>query len=1679
MPEPHSPPVPSVVSAADLHEVGIHHDLIKAATQETLAHTSPAFINRLNEHPFTLPEWFINATPEQRTALKESQRLNQASFTAVNAYLNKISTVEAFAAPLLERALKDRFDITCDVKRNVITLTTLNWFTNEVESSTTQTLLQAALHNFEPDQAQAGGIARGSYLWSAASHHSSDPAPQKIEIEPMAFVRLCRELDIGGQYQSHLKALLDPPDAGEKRGLEQVFTQHERHVLMLQADIALMKGDILHSTHSTLIGYCRGEDHPLFNDLPMTCNTLALDDIPFKSMILSHGTPLEQGRRCIVYIPGDPISCIKEYPTVRAASADLIHKLHDKSYRDFFIHLAPQYQKLKLIKRFNNRFIHASRDPLGMQFSPIPPTLFHFLYAQKKQQLFEDAYFLAVPTATVNRLSVVHRLEHYLDISLNVLNVAALFVPGVGEVMTVVFAAQIMTDIYHGIEAWEQGEQALAWGYTKSVLTNLAFAAAAGKFASELARPVPVERSPYVEELQVVTVKDAPPQLWRPDLRPYEHDIHFDAWAKTDPQGLYTHADKKYLRLEGKHYQLQAAPDKTYRLQHPGRPDAYAPLISTNGRGAWLHEAEELNDWNQATLIRRLDGALHGISDEQALNLLHVSGVDAAQLQLIYIEQTRPPALLDDCIQRFKAQQMLDHFITRMRVGDVKADPLLQLQILVEAELWPRTKALRCLDSSGQTIIEYGNGSAIKRPVLQILDSQVRQGELLSIVLQSLDSQEIRDLIGPDPITGTWVHQLEAQVKQLCSTIADHAERLREPLFASQYRLTQLSDDALVKRLTEAYPGLPAQAGDEMIKAAASAEIWRLENGAQVPLRLKEEALAFVQETRLMRTYEGLYFDYEANPDTQKMILHSLAQMPGWPTDLRLEVHDRMLYGPLLDYLGPEDAPVRKVLVKQGKRYSTFNGHDQMLHGLDDIYASVLHALQDEHRAALGFPHTGQGQALKEALAERPAMDRHMLRMILGISRASLAPDSPLQLTRGRRGYPRFEKEPARCGRAPFVCFPANPRRIRHLKSKLYPAHTYQSVEGFLGLESLYSREGLTRLEALNKEYKTLRNSLNDWVGAPLETVQVSEFHQRPVHIRDKTRAANKIIRCWQRSSGMSSPHPGARLNLNDINLATLPTLKADFSHVTTLEISNTYLHRSVEAFLTHFPNLEEVKFEASHLRELPDSLFSLQHLKLLNVRENYLALSPRTATQLAVLKKLRAIDLSHNPLGVIPDFSALTELVSLKLRSTGLTAWPTGIEYLEHLTHLDMRGNFLTTLPPGYFQLPATRLRNTFVHDNPFTGSTLEAVNTYRRHLGLAPELRSHAVASAPEGQLLLWLEPDLIEAERTLKTNLWDAVASEPQAQNFFKVIQDLVASADFEFDRQPLTRKVWQVLETAADDSAYRAEVFANSIENETCVDRTSTIFSRFGFKLLLREALLSDAGVRETKLLALMTGRVRLLELDDIAQTQIALQAHAYTNAVNEAVLAPDAIQRLKPDELEVKLIYQVDLAQRLQLPWQPSHMRFRNVAKITPQQIEEAYQTVINKEATPGYMAKKLLEEDVWRDYIESTYSSEINAANTLLEQRYSDIESLQEKQQQWALTMNSTDAPARALLESELKALARRLALDQTRVFTGAPMTEADYLAELAQLDQQRKKPLERITQKILDRKTLATIEEE
>jgi len=1672
MPSPHVVHHNNPAPPPDLKQLGIHHDLIKNTANDTVPLLSARFIKQLSKHRLDLPAWYTHAPASQRLALTASQSLNLQSLKALHTILDRVGSVETFAVPLLEQALLTELGTVCDVKRNVITVNTLNPFTQEIERSGTQTLLQAALHNFEAAQAEEGGIPWGSHLWNYKSEHSSDPAPVLIPIEPVAFASLCRRLDIGGRYQQHLETIFNPGSAHEKMQLEQLLIRHERDALRLQADIALMKKDIDEPAHATLMSYCNGNDSALFNGRVLTCQTMTLDDINLNALIVFHGPSLADDPNCIVYIPGDPCSCIKQYPTLKDAHGDLMEKMKADSYRAFFLQLAPQSQKLKLSKRLAARFQHDARDPLHMQPSQVRTHVFHHLYQHKIAQLFDDAHFLAVPTAHINRLSLINRLEHYGDAALDILNVAALLMPGLGEVMMVVFAAQMMTEIYHGIEAWEEDEKGLAWSYTKDVLVNLAFMAAAGKLAAEVIKPTPVSVSPFVEELDVIQLPDGKTRLWKPDLTPFEYAIDFDTSSGPNALGLYTHKGETYLPLEGKYYRVKHAEDQNWYLQHPTDPERYTPQIWHNGKGAWRHEAEELEQWSESRLVRRLDNALLGLTDEQTRAFIHASNTDEAILRQVHADLEPMPALLEDVTERFKIKHNLEQFIDKMRANDTTANPLLQLQVLVDVEFWPQSKVLRCLDNEGNKIMEYGHAGGTRVPVIQILDSQVRRGELLKTVLQSLDANEVYALTG----NGFTVN-LEEQTARLSTKIADRAEQLRDDLFRSHYAGLNMPSDPLVKTLTQAYPTLPACVAKELINAASSAELWQLQDTLRIPLRLAEEARMFVSEVRLAHAYDGLYFDYGNNPDTRKLILHSVENMPGWSPDIRLEVRDRTLSGTLLDHVGPPDAPIRKVLVKVGNRYQTYNDNAQTLHGLDDIYASVLHALPDQERAALGFPHTGQGQALKEALAESPLMDRQMLSTVLGLQPTTLKTESPLQLAKGRVGYPAFERKPERCARSPFTCFPANPRRVRHLKSKLFPMHTYEVVEKFLELESLNSRAGLARLEALNKEYKALNNSLDDWINGPLEMVQVNEIHIRPVHLRDKTRVAKKIIKCWQRSSGLGGEHPGASLNISHINLAKLPVLKADFSHVTSLQMSDLYLHNSIDSFLVQFPNLLELKLESAHLRELPESLFNLQRLKRLYLSKNQITLTEAVAGKFITLKNLKILNLSDNPLGVIPDFTQMTELVRLNLKNTGLTQWPAGIEHLPWLTHLDVRANNLTSLPASFFQIPVHRLRSTFLHDNPLENSTREAVNAYRTRLGLALEVRVHAPVQT--ASVNLWLYHRLTDYERTLKTDLWAALEAEPHSEDFFKVIRDLVVSADFEHDRQQLTEKVWQVLECAAEDTGYREEVFASSLENETCVDRTSTVFSRFGFKLLLRDALLAEGSAKEIKLLKLMKGRVRLQELDDIAQTQIALQTYAYETALSEGVLPPQEILRLKPDELEVKLIYQVDLAQRLELPWQPSHMTFRRIAKISPAQIEEAYQIVLNQEATRGYMAKKLLEEGLWRDYIESAYSGEIKNSNVLVEQRYDDLETLKEKQQQWADTAGSDDTDARALLQRELKELAQRLIIDEARVFTDAPMPKADYDAELEKINQQKNKSLERITQNILDRKPLETIFEE
>lgn len=1670
-------PLNTVQKPPDLKELGIHHDLIQAKAHDALNNFHPSLIPALAQHTYRLPPGYNTLTAEQQTGLREHQALARTSLLNVRQYLDVISTVEDFAIPLLTRTLRDTHGVECDVTTNVITLTTLNTFTGEIESRTTQTLLQAALHNFLPEQADAGGIPWGSHLWTHTSMRASDPSPRLIDLSPVAFAQTCRQLNIGARYQEHLANTFNPPDTHDKQKLELAFIQHERNTLQLLADNALINHHISPGTHETLMRFCEGDEQALFDGLPLTCNYMKMDEITFSSFIIYHGDPLEEKQRCIIYIPGDPISPIKEYDNLRAAHADLMNKMQAADYRNFFIHLAPQSQKLALAKRLNNRFIKGDRDPLGMVQQRIPDSLFRHLYTRKTEQLMADARFLAVPTDDINRIALVDRLEHYLDATLNALNIAALFVPGLGEIMAVVFAAQIMGDVYHGIEAWEQDDKALAWGYTKGVLINLATAAAIGKFASEVARPLPVKPVPLIEELAVFTSKEGQSRLWKPDLEPFEHDISLPSTLKPDAQGLYYYMGRHYLELEYRHYCVEKTGYRTWRLLHPTDPSTFGPELTHNGHGAWKHSAEELVDWDNATLLRRLHPSLSAIDSQSGERALNACAIDHAELRQVHMDHTPPPALLRDSIARLAIDQDLQRFIQQMEAGGRTADPQTQLQLLVEEDMWPPTKALRFVDFQGKTISEYGNTQGKKLPIIQILDTQLRQGQLLTVVLESLEAEEVTALVGLSTSEGDIGSSVTEKADALRRRLIQRAKERMDKLFMSRLRSLPMPDSPAAQLLLKRFPQLPGPVVEQILESVTSAEYDALTRGVRVPVRIAEEAEIFSQELRLTRAYEGLYLEYLNNPDTHVLILHSLAEMPGWSQGVRIEVREGDFSGRLLDHVGEADAPIRKVLVKEGNRYQTFDAANMILHGLDDLYASVLHALPDEQRQALGFAHPSQGPALKQALTLREPISRNALRKALHLPPPQ--DHSPLELARGRALESFPDTQARRCGRSPFQCFRSTPRRIRQLIGELYPTHTPEAIEGFLQIDDLYSREGVQRLEALKVEFRALVKALEDWKARPPELTQISRHHVRLIHPMDKQRVINKLIKCWQRRvvrpRGNVEAPQGVTLDIDGIHFGPLPELSADFSHVVQLNFSNVYLQPDINTFLRHFPRLTSLTLTSTHLNEVPAALFDLTSLNHLDLAANNISLTPEVAARFEGMTQLTALNLSHNPLGTLPDFSHLMHLRRLNLRETGINRWPAGTDDLPGLTHLDLRENNLTSLPQSVFRLPRERLRRTYIHGNPLPDATFDVLMAYREQLGLRVEARLHAAGSAPH-QANLWLEPGLSTEQRADKVTRWAALQAEPGSHDFFRVINDLVISPDFLHARQQLTQRVWRVISAAAEDTQLRDALFAAATEHEACIDRVSTVFSRFGYKVLLRDISLLRGAVKESQLSNLIRGRTRLLQLDDIAQTQIDLQKAAYAAARQEGRLPPSEIEELKPDPLEVQLIYQVDLANRLELPWQPAHMTFRQLAKISPAQIEEAYNLVINQEKVPGYLPRKMLEEQPWTDFLYERYGAQINVERAPFEQRIADIDRLQDKQEQWADTLNEGDTESRKNLANELKVLAGKLGVEEPKVFTGAPMPDDEYYALQLKAREERDNVLVKLTQKILNKKPLSPI---
>lgn len=1580
---------------------GTHYDFLKARLPNWFTKASSQRQQELNDHQLQLPAWYTRATSQTRAALAASHNQYRDTLNTIETRLGAIQDIVEFAEPLLKAKIKQQFSQDLDVRQvyfaRKYSPASPSGFARFMDVDQTRegslndyyrgfSLLETALANFESSE-EAPLRCADCQIITTWSSYDDDVIPtfavlkeHAVAIPPHEFARLCRSLDLGAQYQTHIKEQVQPDDTAKRSALEQALEQHTREQLALNIQMADLQGHISPSVRSMLEQLLADPASAKLDGKPVTLTAISLfgSELVGPLLIGPARKSSDRKERVVVYVPNDPQQPLKEYADSGGFMADLRTRLHSASYRRFFSRFIPVREQGAFFRRFNTLYRPDGRSDsnsdyplkvrlprLTMDEVKISGSPWEQLRQAHVRKLLADARAVAVPTGDEDRAARLDRVFGYFDAVVNVFNLAAFVVPGLGPLMLVVGAAQMFDEAFEGIESFERGETRDMWAHLSSVAMNVA---AAGTGAVVLPH---VQLSSLVDGLQPVTLAGGAQKLWRGDLTPYKAPVTLPADAQPDQLGLYSHEGHSVLPLEGEHYRVrQDLQTGEYRIRRPSRAEAYEPRLTHNGEGAWHHELEQPQTWHGARLMRRLGPVMDGFSDAELEQIRQVSGIDEDVLRRVHVDSTPAPAILLDTVRQFRAYAGAVQVAEGIGAGALP-DTLCSYAASLAVELpgWPADRAIEAFTGTGLSgsSVKYGNADALPKHTLSIDRADLMAGKL---------PERIFDFLGPtlmDQLVGRYTASDRAvRITAVRERLQALATKMRARLMRSVYAEQQPATSAAEMLVQRDFKSLPTLMVREMLADASAAERQVLDQGVRIPLRLAEQARRLQQQTRLVHAYEGLHLESLANEDTEALALNTLPHLPGWSENLRLEVREGELEGELRASIGP-DAAEKKILVRKADgRYQAFDDRGQELHGINGLYDALQHALPDAHRKAIGLPHVGQGEQLRSLILDK-ALSREQLRSVLGM-RSSRQPffQWPLRLPDNRLGYPLSGRGPGGALR----------RSIEDRVRDLY--HTINDEE----MTALLDGRDLSNdswLRALEQEFRTLDRILNSWM------TQVRPGERARLKVRRSIYEAitHAWKKCGNRDLDASDTYRGQRIKLSNpavgAELTTLPALPGNFDHVTSLSLTDCGLTDASMGFLSNFRRLRLLRLEGNRLTQLPPSVPKSFWLEGLYLADNNIALTADSALGIKNMTRLIALALDGNPLSLSVDISRMPQLRWLHLYGCGLQEWPVGIFGVARPAdfYMDLRNNPLSRIPsvaPGSDR--ANIVARTVTTRDRLTPQVLETFKLYLESVGLDPE-RRFALRGLQDSRY--WLN-QVDEQRWSALQAIWDGVQAEIGSEPFFDELRKLSNSSDA---RNPkylpgLTEKVWRVLSEMAENTELRDRLFTMATASSSCVDAIAQIFNTLGFEVLLSEALsLPEGALQRLELLELAKGKVRLEKLSEIANRKVQAlldQGHQYVESDEQGMLITRRDAQGNPligiDPVEIHLAYSVELASRLDLPWQSESMQF-SAPQVTPEDIDAAYQSIRALDEG-NLMRDAMVEQRFWESYLKASFGEEFN-----------------------------------------------------------------------------------------------------
>lgn len=1703
-------PEQAASAAATPAAKGVHFELIKSKLPDHLINASPVQRQALKATSAILPDWYENASQAQKDTLaRYTKELAEAKNDRERLF-DKLKSAEQFARDLLIPELK-KLDSSLDPDNSWLRLycpRTLGIFGIKTGAFQVKTfsLLQAALHNFEEDETADDFYGEASRFITRPDHLGHfERLPTRATIGQ--FTRLCRELDIGRQYQTYLSDFLQPKDSLAQNFIRLRSTRYKKAAMTAAAYIALLKNDIGQGDFDLVMRVVAGEQTIMeggkrvhFLGLAImgkkTRECLAFAPIEFHHYMQSY---------LIVYIPDDPQQPFKRYESLDEFRQALSKKLQTPPwpypadqptpYQRFFSRFIAQQHKPYYFSRFTDKVIDAMPESVittwrrhewvrileefqQLDFLPTPSDVGHRLLApddpnfnltvtyitelpwesfdlwarlheREVEWLFNDARIIAVPNADEDAKSRAHRLANLLNIGMVALGVFATFVPVLGEVMMVAMVGQLLYETLEGAIELSEGDRQAGWAHITDVLENVASAVA-------LAPVFHFAVSPFIENLEAVKLPGGSTRLWKPDPAPYEYRGALPAQIEPDATGVHQHFDDKVVKLADRVFVINEDPATGQRrVMHPSRPEAYQPQLLHNGSGIHLFEGEQPLDWDDKTLLRRLGPASDGLTDAQLQQARRISNTTYGQLRRTYVEQAPIPPLLDDQLSRLRVDNKLQRLTRQLSSDDpalhMKADAVAQLDLLTRYHVWPDQVSMRIIDRQGRTLWEHTGEKAPagKKLVVQLHEHEINSRDLLRTVIETLDHQQT-----PLQIDGTTLNgalSLPEKVQTLRQHLARIAGRHREEIFNNHLDSVSGGLTAEGTLIRSHVPDIPKPVVKRILANASDAERQTMVADSRLPLRIKSQARDMQIEARACHAREGLYRPSMMTADSEKLMLRTLDADGDVFANLRIEVRAQSVRGALRASAGPADADTVRILVRDDTGQYQLHDRDAVApQAVTDLYEGILRALPDYQRKKLGYK-VSDGEKLRQWLLRKTQSP--------GVRRELLA-EPPFRKT--------ADRETLLLLRGPGLW--KSPRTVEQHIQALYPHMSDSEIGAYA--ESLASRgDALALIRQEKADLGKLKARLDSFYWDQMGSVRLSERYDFQ-HNGGRV-IMEQLLACFERKSKAFGTHAstlegGYTLDLSSElsqrNLARwwkeLPDLKYWTDRITTLNLDGG-LRSSADRILADLPQLRRLSARGCDLTELPDSIGKMHWLETLRLSDNRIVMTPEAIGHLKNLTRLEELSLNLNPLGDAPDVSRMPRLRVLNLANTRIRRWPDGLFAKKRPAgfKLNLQDNPLLELPEqpagsdNALLIARTRLRMSDLPD------VLQVRwQNYRRSVGM-PALQP----PYPPAHLDLMQNWEIThesfwerrsEYMHSFFREAWRDVAAEPGSEGFFKVLGRLMQTRDFETPGQAKTQlsaRVWRMVEAMSFDTSLRERLFAEASSPTTCGDNVAQLFNRMGIEVMLAEARAFSTAAQplERAIVSLAKGASRLEQIDEIARG--------------------DARSREgRIDEVEIYLAYQTGLADRLNLPWQSRGMLYSPLGGVSEQMLENAKVSIEANEAGDG-LYNNMLKLDFWNTYLENTWPSQFARNRQLFEERSELLQQLQENQAQWLQATGSR----KERLADDLQQAADKLSIDPTLIFTDHVMSDTTFGKLFTDLKYQQDQLARDLTREALQRARL------